>query len=179
MFLIIIFLGSTLYFCCCWVASVVLNSLQPMVCSLPGSSVHGILQTKILEWIAMPYSRGSSPPAPPAPTPQGWNPRLLWLLHCMKFFITSVTCEDPTWYWSWAKQDTSTLVCTIIGGSREWGQQEEILQIHTGTVVRLHAKELAEGGIVLGHEVRGGLRRTANGLEQIYCFLKEQKHHLS
>ena len=31
-----------------------------MDCSLPGSSVHGILQAKILEWVAMPSSRGSS-----------------------------------------------------------------------------------------------------------------------
>ena len=30
--------------------------------SLPGSSVHGILQTRILEWVAIPFSRGSSPP---------------------------------------------------------------------------------------------------------------------
>ena len=28
----------------------------------PGSSVHGILQAKILEWVAMPSSRGSSQP---------------------------------------------------------------------------------------------------------------------
>ena len=31
-------------------------------CSLPGSSVHGILQTRILEWVAIPFSRGSSWP---------------------------------------------------------------------------------------------------------------------
>ena len=31
-------------------------------CSPPGSSVHGILQARILEWVAMPSSRGSSPP---------------------------------------------------------------------------------------------------------------------
>ena len=30
--------------------------------SLPGSSVHGILQTRILEWVAMPSSKGSSLP---------------------------------------------------------------------------------------------------------------------
>ena len=35
---------------------------DPMDCSLPGSSVHGILQAKILEWTAMPSSRGSSRP---------------------------------------------------------------------------------------------------------------------
>ena len=31
-----------------------------MDCSSPGSSVHGILQARILEWVAMPSSRGSS-----------------------------------------------------------------------------------------------------------------------
>ena len=31
-----------------------------MYCKLPGSSVHGIFQARILEWVAMPFSRGSS-----------------------------------------------------------------------------------------------------------------------
>ena len=31
-----------------------------MDCSLPGSSIHGISQTRILEWVALPFSRGSS-----------------------------------------------------------------------------------------------------------------------
>ena len=35
---------------------------DPMDGSPPGSSVHGILQERILEWIAMPSSRGSSQP---------------------------------------------------------------------------------------------------------------------
>ena len=34
--------------------------LQSMDCSPPGSSFHGILQAKILEWVANPFSRGSS-----------------------------------------------------------------------------------------------------------------------
>ena len=33
---------------------------NPMDCSLPGSSVHGILQARILEWVAVPFSRGYS-----------------------------------------------------------------------------------------------------------------------
>ena len=33
-----------------------------MDCSLRGSSVHGILQARIVKWIAMPSSRGSSWP---------------------------------------------------------------------------------------------------------------------
>ena len=35
---------------------------NPMDCSLPGSSVHGILQARKLEWVAMSSSRGSSQP---------------------------------------------------------------------------------------------------------------------
>ena len=35
---------------------------DPMDRSLLGSSVHGILQARILEWIAIPFCRGSSPP---------------------------------------------------------------------------------------------------------------------
>ena len=38
--------------------SVMFDSLQPMDCSLPGSSVHGILQARTLEWVAIPFSRG-------------------------------------------------------------------------------------------------------------------------
>ena len=35
---------------------------DPMDCSLPGSSVHGILQARILEWVAIFFSRGSFQP---------------------------------------------------------------------------------------------------------------------
>ena len=38
---------------------------DPMDCSLPGSSIHGILQARILEWVAMLSSRGSSQPRDP------------------------------------------------------------------------------------------------------------------
>ena len=36
---------------------------NPTNCSLPGSSVHGMLQARILEWVTMPSSRGSSQPS--------------------------------------------------------------------------------------------------------------------
>ena len=35
---------------------------DPVDCSLPGSFVRGILQARTLEWVAMPFSRGSSWP---------------------------------------------------------------------------------------------------------------------
>ena len=37
-----------------------LTLCNPMVCRLPGPLVHGILQARILEWVAIPFSRGSS-----------------------------------------------------------------------------------------------------------------------
>ena len=58
-FLIPVF--KNLYFSvlCCVNYSVVSNSfVTPMDCSPPGSSVHGILQARILEWVAMPFSKG-------------------------------------------------------------------------------------------------------------------------
>ena len=45
---------------CVLVTSVMSDSYNPMDCSPPGSSAHGILQARILEWVAMPSSRGSS-----------------------------------------------------------------------------------------------------------------------
>ena len=39
-----------------------LTLCDPMDCTLPGSSVHGILQARILEWVLMPSSNGSSQP---------------------------------------------------------------------------------------------------------------------
>ena len=35
---------------------------DPMDCSPPGSSIHGILQARLLEWVAISFSRGSSQP---------------------------------------------------------------------------------------------------------------------
>ena len=45
--------------CFFWVVS---QALQSMNCNLRGSSVHGILQARILKWVAMPSYRASSNP---------------------------------------------------------------------------------------------------------------------
>ena len=44
----------------CSVAQCCPTLCDPMNCSPPGSSVHGILQERIVEWVAMPFSRGPS-----------------------------------------------------------------------------------------------------------------------
>ena len=55
------------------------NSLWPhgTVCSPPGSSVHGILQARMLEWVAIPFSRESSRPRD-----------LTWVSHIAGRFFT-------------------------------------------------------------------------------------------
>ena len=44
------------------VTQLCLTLSDPVDCNLPGSSVHRILQARILEWVAIPFSRGSSQP---------------------------------------------------------------------------------------------------------------------
>ena len=58
--------------CCAQLLSCVQLFVSPLDCSPPGSSVHGILQARILEWVAMLSSRGSSQPRikPRSPTLQ-------------------------------------------------------------------------------------------------------------
>ena len=44
-----------------------LTPCNPMDCSPPGSSIHGIFQARILEWVATSFSRGSSQPRDQTP----------------------------------------------------------------------------------------------------------------
>ena len=60
-----------------------LTLCKPVDCSLPGSSVHGILQARILEWVAISFSRGSS-------QPRDW---------------TQVSCIVGRWFILWATRE--------------------------------------------------------------------------
>ena len=63
-----------------------LTLCHPMNCNPPGSSARGIFQARILAWVALPFSRGSSPP--------GIDPvSLRFPALAGEFFITSVTWE--------------------------------------------------------------------------------------
>ena len=48
--------------CCCSVTQSCLTLWNPMDCSPPGSSVHGISQARTLEWVTVFFSRGSLQP---------------------------------------------------------------------------------------------------------------------
>ena len=67
-----------------------------MGCSLPGSSVHGILQARILEWVAIPLSRDLPRPCPPPPHPaRDWT-------HVSSIagrLFTIWTTRNPGWVW--------------------------------------------------------------------------------
>ena len=63
-----------------------LTLCDPMDCSLPGSSVHRILQGRILEWVAMSSSRGSS-------WPRDWTHISCISCTAGGFFATSTTWE--------------------------------------------------------------------------------------
>ena len=71
----------------CQVSSVMSNCLRPLDCS-PSFSVHGIIQARIQECVAMPSSRGIFPT-------QGLNPHLLRLLHCWWILYHWATREAP------------------------------------------------------------------------------------
>ena len=47
---------------CCLVAQSCLTLCDPMDCSLPGSSVHGIFQGRLLEWVTISFSKRSPDP---------------------------------------------------------------------------------------------------------------------
>ena len=74
------------WFSCVWLCN-------PMDCSLPGSSVHGILQARILEWLAMPSFRGSSGPRDPTRI-QGCRtePHYLWQMCPMAHTLVDSLC---------------------------------------------------------------------------------------
>ena len=62
--------------CACVLKAQLLSHVQlcdPVDCSPPGSSVHGIIPARILQWLDVSSSRGSCH--------QGSNPCLLWVLH--------------------------------------------------------------------------------------------------
>ena len=87
---------------------------DPMDCSLPGSSVHGIFQAGILKWVAIFSSRGSSwprdwtPVSPVSPTLAG---RVFTIVPPGKpsvIYIPSQWLErEREWQWSWDHEETS------------------------------------------------------------------------
>ena len=64
-------------------------TLDTLDCSPPGSSVHGILQARILQWVAMPFSRGSS-----QPRDQTWVSRIAGTFFTVWDTTEALHCQD-------------------------------------------------------------------------------------
>ena len=82
--------GKSISLNLCWKVEV--KVLVTLSCSLPGSSVHGIPQARILEWVAMPSSRGLS-----------WPRDQTWVSHTAGRFFTV-----------WAKREAHVTHTTIL-----------------------------------------------------------------
>ena len=76
------------YYVVVWSLSPVQLFCNPMDCSPSGSSVHGIFQARILEWVDVPFSKGNVPT-------QGSNPNLL---QCRQILYHCATKEVQTYY---------------------------------------------------------------------------------
>ena len=77
------------------VAQSCLTLCDPVDCSLPGSSIHGILQARILEWVAISFSRGSS-------RPRDWTQVSCIVGRCFNLWTTREAPQEvlilgPTW----------------------------------------------------------------------------------
>ena len=82
-----------------WSCSVVPTLHDPMDCSLPGSSVHGIFQARVLEWVAIAFSvwPGGRPELLVGWQRTHWTPVISWEL---KSGIRSgrVEFDEPPWF---------------------------------------------------------------------------------
>ena len=76
--------------CVCVFAQSCPNLCDSMDCSTPGSSVHGILQARILEWLAISSSRGASWCRDQAPVPWGFCIGRQILYHWVTWEVPSV-----------------------------------------------------------------------------------------
>ena len=82
-----------------------LNHVQlcdPMDCSLPGSSVHGIFQARVLEWGANSSSRGSSRPR-----------NQTWVSHITADALPSEPPGKPRWVYMFVKTHRNVLLRSV------------------------------------------------------------------
>ena len=98
-------LSYTCIYCCLASKSCPTLLWPPWTVAAPrtGSSVHGILQARILEWVAMPSSRGSS-------QCKDWTHVSCNSFTAGRFFTTEPPVKDPpamweTWVWSLDQED--------------------------------------------------------------------------
>ena len=83
-----------------------LTLCDPMYYSLPGSSFHGIFLTRILEWVAIPFSRGSS-----------WPRDRTWVSCTAGGFFTIWATREVSWVVEQNKSRAWALAAECLGSS--------------------------------------------------------------
>ena len=106
-----------------------------MDCSLPGSSIHGILQARILEWVAIPFFGGSS-------RPRDW---------------TGVFCHGRRILYLLRRQESPSATLTSLQQQWEKAGMEHCLQWCEGKLLQLGT---AHAGKQSG--IEGGIKTCAN-----------------
>ena len=95
----------------CLVTQACLNLGDPMDCILPGSYIHGISQARILEWVAISFSRGSCPP-------RGW---------------THVSCIVGRFFTIWATTDYQRTIILPNNSTPQYISEKTLTQKDTCT----------------------------------------------
>ena len=88
---------------CVFVIQLCQTLCDPMECSLPGSSVHGIPQVRILEWVAIPFSGGSSWPGVTPGSPALQADSIIWAPGKRHICVCCCCCAQ-TCPWTAARQ---------------------------------------------------------------------------
>ena len=150
---------------------------DPMDCSPPGSFIHGILQARVWEWVAIPFSRGSS-------QPRDWS----WVSHITGRFFNIWSTREAlmensffTEYILWAcityRQCCYIQVChpcprgsyTLDEETQKWSSKRIItfwVMKHWSTGA---LGVLGKGGIHVGWSSR---KRMQKGDANVNCFWK-------
>ena len=81
----------------CWVTQLCPTLCNSMDCSPPGSSLHGILQTRILGGVAIPFSRGSSPGIEPRSPVLQADSFTVWATREAPFYWRPTMWQDLCW----------------------------------------------------------------------------------
>ena len=130
-----------------------LTLCDPMDCSLPSFSVHGVFQARILEWVAISFSRGSSQPS------QGSNPCLLHLLHWQENSLPLSylgSCKNQIMRVPWtARRSNSSILKEI---SPEYSLEGLMLKLKLQYCGHLMGRTDSEKTLMLG-KIEGGRRR--------------------
>ena len=134
---------------CCLIAQSCLTLRDPMDCSPPGFSVYGISQARILEWVAISYSRGSS-----QPRDWNWSPALAgwfftaepqgktlteWTPVCKRERTAHTGLSKSDWpdsvgWWKWgmaARGDPHQLKKRLGALGRGWGYFSKSNRLYT------------------------------------------------